>query len=32
MKMATSTEILTMKKRQKAVEQELECKFIKIDP
>ena len=29
----TSTKILTTKcKRQKAIEQELSCKFIRIDP
>ena len=32
MKMGTATEILTNEiKRQKAIEQELDCKFTKID-
>ena len=33
MKMDSATEILTSKKKiQKAIEQELGCKFIRIDP
>ena len=32
MKMDTPTEILTTKKRQKAIEQEPGCTFIRIDP
>ena len=32
MKMVLPTKVLIMKKRQKAIEQKLGCKFIRIDP
>ena len=32
MKLVIITEILTIKKKQKAIEQELGCEFIRIDP